>query len=399
VTRLEPLARTRGPSRWTWLHALRHLHSDLRASSVWSDLAWEREQKSLMGAAMVLSGELPRRAIRRIARHAAVRFLLHYREMYAGLEDVRLVGIDRFEAVAAAGAIVAPFHIGPFRLTAPALLARGHRVALVATEGGTPRLNEDVPSRFAATFALDAAAARDRYEAIDSTSPASLWKARTALREGRSVIVYPDGNTGIDERLPDASCLPLDFLGRRVAVRTGVAALALATERPIVPVVGRESLGAAPELRFEEPIVRAPGEARDAFRARAMKTLFAMLEREIAEAPDRWEQWAFLWHWADRTPLPIEERAEPARVDPQALGPRRLRLENPFLWPIDLRGTPYVIDMRSWNSLGASPALVALVEAAAAEVTVEAWMRALPPGAPVADLLARAIRLGAVAVA
>lgn len=387
------------------MRTLRYLHADLRASREWADFAWAHEQKSLMGVATALSGELPRRAIRRIARHASVRYLMHYREMHGGIEGVRLVGIDRLEAVAREGAIVAPFHVGPFRLAAPALIARGHRVALVVTEGGLPRLAEDVPSRFADTLGLEPAAVRARYESIDSTSPAALWKARGALVDRRLVVVYPDGNTGVDQRGPDASCHPIDFLGRRVAVRTGVAALALATGRPIVPVVGRERLGAEPELRFEAPIVRAPGEPRDAFRARAMQTLFATLEGEVAGAPDRWEQWASLWQWADRTPRPVDERAEPAVVDLDAARARRLRLENPFLWPIEIRGTPFVVDLRTWNSLGAAPALVALVEAAAAGVTVGAWLGALPAAgagdpspAQGAALLARAMRLGAVAL-
>ena len=182
-------------------------------------------------------------------------------------------------------------------------------------------------------------------------------------------------------------------------VRTGVAALALATGRPIIPVIGREALGQDPELCFEEPIVRGPGEAREAFRARVLETLFARLEREIVVAPDRWEQWYHVWHWVDRTPLPMEERAGPARVDLEAVADRQLRLVNPYLWPIDLGGgTQHVVDFRSWNALGSSFALVALVEAAAAGVTVATWRRALSPDAQVGDLLAHAIRIGAVGV-
>jgi lauroyl/myristoyl acyltransferase len=406
VTRLAPLARSRGPSRWTWLRHLRALHADLRTSEAWWNAAWDREQKALLGAAMVFSDELPRRAIRRIAHHAVVRLLMHYREVYAGLEGVRLLDFERLEAVARSGAIVAPFHIGPFRLTAPALLSRGYRVALLGTEAALPLHTQEIPAHFAANLAepIDAAEVRARYEPIDSTSPTALWKACTALRDGRLVIVYPDGNTGIDQRTPDASCHPLVFLGQRVAVRTGVAALALATGRPIVPVIGREGLGVEPTLRFEEPIVRAPDEAREAFRARVMDTLFGILEREVVRAPDRWEQWPFVWQWTDRTPHPIAEDAEPARVDLRALGPTPLRLVNPFLWPIELGGTQHVVDLRTWHSLGSSQALAALVEAAAAGVTVDTWLRALPASATaataaaVADLLARAIRLGAVAV-
>jgi lauroyl/myristoyl acyltransferase len=351
---------------------------------------------------MALSGELPRRAIRRIARHAAVRHFLHIHELYAGVEGLKLVGLEHLERaiVDGGGAIVAPFHFGGFRLTAPALLARGHCVALLATKGGSDPLTRDVPLAFAGKYGqpLDADGVAERYLPIDSTSPTSLWTACCAVRAGRIVVLYPDGNTGVDERTPDASCHTLSFLGRRIAVRTGVAALAMATGRPVVPAIGREGLGMAPELCFEEPILRDDGEPRHAFRARVIDTLFRRLEVEVRRAPDRWEQWPFAWQWTDRTPLPVEKRVEPASIDVHALASRRLRLANPYLWPLDLSGRTFVIDLSTWNSLGSAPMLVALVEAAAQDATVGGWLRTVPQDADAAAMLGEMMRMGAVEV-
>ena len=114
-------------------------------------------------------------------------------------------------------------------------------------------------------------------------------------------MLYADGNTGTGTG--DDHLLPVNFFGRSLAVRSGIAYLSHASGAPIVPVTCRRRPDASLHLRFHEAI--APGgAARDAFLADAMQRVYdvlgaALVEDDIAQ----WEGWLYVHRQLARTAL------------------------------------------------------------------------------------------------
>ncbi len=358
-----------------------------RAASTDPERLRRRGQEGLIGVALAFSGVWSRARVREIAARSNRR----WDDQLTRLATGRMRPFE-VEGELPPRCILAPLHFGDYRFVPALLTQRGVPVALLAAQAETPTTQTLYPAVYGGEAAADGGAAR--YRVVPSESPVALWTLRRALDEGRTVVLYPDGNQGQGGRRPGDRCARVPLWGQSVGVRSGVAALSLASGRPIVPAIVRGDRPA--RLCLADPLVAERGEPREAFERRVLTAVFAALEAEARRVPHRWEAWPFLSQWVDRTPRPLTERPE-VRLPPlDTMRARRLTLRNPHVWPIDLAGTPYVIDLSTWNSLGADRALVALVDAAERGATVAEWVATAPPKAPVAEMLRRMVALDMV---
>jgi 1-acyl-sn-glycerol-3-phosphate acyltransferase len=156
-------------------------------------------------------------------------------------------------------------------------------------------------------------------------SSAPVDAAKTALKEGEAVMVYPEGTI---TRNPDAT--PMQG-------KTGIARLTLATEVPVLPIAvwgsqriwQREGLG---DLRFGRPIWLKAGAAMDfsEFEDRlgdqaTLRTVTDMVMDELgrlvgdlrARYPKRW-QWLAQGAGERRSPRSRRARASTPRSGPAA---------------------------------------------------------------------------------
>jgi len=347
-----------------------------------------REASALMGAALVYSGQLSRSRIRGIARRSArlalVRKLRVETEAWEALEFEGTEHLDRALA-AERGVIVAPIHLGPYRLIGPALAQAGYDVTWLADAVSSRFFADELTNGRLRGYA-DACAAtigtpgadtlRRRIHPVDSTELTALWQLRRGLANGHIAVMFPDGNSAMDQRPTDDHCLRVPFLGATIAVRAGIAALAGVARCPVVPAVALARGRRPPVLRFEAPLLRLEGEPKADFRLRVMTALFAHLAGHVRDAPHRWEEWMHLRRWILRSPGPPPA---PRPISRRSVNlDRRLRLGRDGLWVIDLEGTPRVMDLESYNSLGTSPMLVSLIRAAERGDTLRSWLVSCP---------------------
>ncbi len=127
-----------------------------------------------------------------------------------------------------------------------------------------------------------------------------------ALREGRTGLIYVDGNMGPDGHRLDQGGIEVDFLGKRIRVKEGIARLAQSLRRVVIPLVVRTSLDAPDHVVAGEPLV-APRDTEG--RQRMMQSIYNALAAEVEKDPVPWE-FAFCLHrWmvADAAPgFPLE---------------------------------------------------------------------------------------------
>ncbi|MFM7202733.1 MAG: hypothetical protein ACKO6N_18250 [Myxococcota bacterium] len=336
-----------------------------------------------LGIALALSQTHSRKAICQLARTSS-RLAFFYDTLWEteeAWEGFELAGEDhlRHALQAGRGAILAPIHFGRYRWLPIALAHQLERDVLLLIDqpnhqhfqaDGTP---EEWRERFPHFGRWN------RIEAVSSHSPTVLWEMQRALRQGRLVIMFIDGNSGMEGRLPDEDCVKVSFFGERIRVRRGIAALSAASGAPIVPVCTRDRARHPPLLEFDTPL-QPPSLAastraeRTAWSERSMAHLYAFLEQQVKRRPARWEEWHLFPRWLDRKAQPFSAPA-PGRVSGRP-AQRVMSLQYPHLWPVTLEGKTHLIDVKSLASLGSDPVLTELFEAAEEQRRVETWLQA-----------------------
>ncbi|SFN51523.1 LpxL/LpxP family acyltransferase [Dokdonella immobilis] len=161
-------------------------------------------------------------------------------------------------------------------------------------------------------------------------------KLVAGVRQGRLGLIYVDGNMGPDGHLVEEGAVRVDFLGRRIRVKAGIARLALGLALPIVPLfaTGHDD---AVVVRLNPVIMRPPrtgataGPPPVAAIASIMQSLYEQLGDEVLRAPQQWE-FAFCFHrWieecepavADRDVAELSDANGALAVDPQRIAEYR----------------------------------------------------------------------------
>jgi hypothetical protein len=233
---------------------------------------------------------------------------------------VRLAGWDR-EMLAALmqqgrGLIISTFHYGPFRYILDDLMAFGFRVVF--------GLDADSAHSFRKRFRLidplnaggesgenPIAIGHGSVRIIDvERSQLAGVALMKALRRNEIVLLFADGNCGLDGPRGATNKTSLQFLNCSISVKAGISHLAAASGAPILPVyaVDRDA-GAhgSPDL-FRGQLhcdgVITPGVFRSAdresFAAECMSTLFGRLSELILEDPTEWEGAHVFHRWRAR---------------------------------------------------------------------------------------------------
>lgn len=200
----------------------------------------------------------------------------------------------------AKGAFVVSFHVGPYRFIPIELSQLGQRVSIVVDQRGAQRETAIIEKHAAllAKTPLDAqgragywrADVLERLGVINAEEPDVALRIVKALRDGRVVMVYLDGNTGSGPRRTEHA-VRAPFLGTHILVRPGIGELATLTGATVVPVLSRRRLRARHTCHFHAPIVPGPEESRADFSTRVLRETVALLEQRLERRPGEWEEW------------------------------------------------------------------------------------------------------------
>lgn len=218
------------------------------------------------------------------------------------------------------GALVALFHFGEHRHVFSDLASLGVPfVAPVAKHAYFDfcELLSTGPEAFSHAMSL-----------IEVEDPKVGRKLFAALREGRVGLIYVDGNMGPDGNLVEEGAVRVEFLGKRIRVKAGIARLAIGLGLPILPLFALRQ-GGSIEVRFTSPVLapdkrtlRTESETEAAL-SDVMEELYSRLAAQVLRAPQQWE-FAFCFHrWLDEA----EASAAPSFDAEILVASRRLTLD------------------------------------------------------------------------
>jgi KDO2-lipid IV(A) lauroyltransferase len=202
---------------------------------------------------------------------------LSHAEMQASIE---IEGAERVDHLFAAGhgVLFITGHFGYWELQALAHPLRYAPVAVVVRELDNPRLNAWI-------------------EALRTSTGNRIIRRRGALRQ---ILKALNENMGvailIDQHIQTSEAVVVDFFNRPAATTSAVAAIALRTGAPIVPVFAVRLPGGRYRMIYEHPVEAPPADHPDAVRELTQRCT-DVLEMYVRRYPNNW-----LWmhrRWRD----------------------------------------------------------------------------------------------------
>lgn len=217
-------------------------------------------------------------------------------ELTGGFEVVHEPGFD----LGRDQAIFCAFHHGAYRLLSHVLMSAGYHVTVVMDRAVAEKSEADF-GRNLAEHAESAGLAPDTFAFRDTSDPGLMRGMLRDLKQGRVLILYLDGNTGINRKgLRVDHTVKVPFLGKQLNSRVGIPALAHLAKVPVVPV---RLLQSDEDLFWNRAEFLAPihpeGEPRDVFIERALGILWGTVERQVSADPCRWESLRYANKYVD----------------------------------------------------------------------------------------------------
>ena len=126
---------------------------------------------------------------------------------------------------------------------------------------------------------------------LAAESPNSLLAARRGLREGRSLVIYLDGEIGAQADAAEGRTVRVDFLSLPLELRVGGLLLARRAGVPIVLALASHGRFGRREIEYS-PAIEPPANDDDEAVGACMRSIVAWFEERVRARPEQWLGWA-----------------------------------------------------------------------------------------------------------
>lgn len=205
---------------------------------------------------------------------------------YEGLQQEHLLLLKNHPCV------ICTFHTGSYRLINLFLAINKIAYSLVIS-GHVIQQQGNV---FRRAYELVSDPGDDGFRIIDAEQPSGMLRMLRDIQQGRSILLYIDGNSGAGDRQDDhRQYCKVHFLAQMLMARKGVAYLSYMASAPIVTIGCSRSEQGSNSLRFFPVIYPDKGEERGCFSQRVTQQLYNWLAEIVRDYPGQWEAWLYLY--------------------------------------------------------------------------------------------------------
>ncbi len=185
--------------------------------------------------------------------------------------------------------IITSFHTGSYRLLNHLLKQNNIPYTLIISKGGLQTQGEEFTKIWENTYF-------EKFKMIDAEAPGALFAMMKELKNGKSLLIYLDGNTGGGGKKIDKEKLAsINFLNSIITVRKGTSYLSHISNIPIVSsVCYRDGFD---KIHFDFPTYTKPNksEHRDIYAKNVMQHIYESFGEYVRKYPDQWEAWTYLY--------------------------------------------------------------------------------------------------------
>ena len=113
-------------------------------------------------------------------------------------------------------------------------------------------------------------------------------------KKNYSVLAFIDGNTGMNGVFNQKNSVEIDFFGKKVFFRQGLATLSYYTKCPLIPIISYYDKDDYPHWEIKKSIT--PDSAKDVqdYAKNATIKMFKILEDTLKVYPNQWEGWLYI---------------------------------------------------------------------------------------------------------
>lgn len=240
-------------------------------------------------------------------------------KIVAKVADLTLAGAadSLWDAAAGKPTIFCTCHLGSYRLLGLLLTRLGMKFSLlIDTQTFTNQGEKFLRIHREAVHYFDQP--QSEMGLIDAEQSSSGLQLIRTLKQGKSLVVYLDGNTGAGGvTRQDDKLVGVDLLGQPILARKGIAYLSMATQAPIVPIFAYRDTPYTNVMHAFEPVTAPPTPAadRDQVCAAVTQQLYDNFSTMVSQYPAQWEGWLYVQKYLDLIKLRATYPAgEPAAV-------------------------------------------------------------------------------------
>ena len=194
------------------------------------------------------------------------------------------------------------FHLGSYRSIFPFLVKNEVNLNLL--------VGEDVFRQDASMFKQRFLEGKEFYkvnssfDVINGEDKASVIKGIRGLKEGKSIVTFLDGNTGVGgNHRQDEKMTKVDFLNQDIFVRKGIGYLSYVTHTPIIPVMIYRDEDFNNTIEFLEPIIPNIFLSRYEFIDSFNQNIYDAFSAYLLKYPEQWESWSYMHKFLDLTKI------------------------------------------------------------------------------------------------
>lgn len=188
--------------------------------------------------------------------------------------------------------IYCTFHLGSYRMIPISLLKNNVDLAIVLAKDtlaeqsrSISKAHEELKKKLGLSNTLEF------INAEDSSGVINMIKA---IKNGKSLLFYIDGNTGVGGKKVDQSkLLPVNFLGGVIDARKGVAYIAHKYDVPIVLMLCHYVDDENMEVKYYPPIL-PEGKESEASIKDTLQKIYDLFSEELVKYPSQWEGWLYV---------------------------------------------------------------------------------------------------------
>jgi lauroyl/myristoyl acyltransferase len=208
------------------------------------------------------------------------------------LVETENLGKEMISLMKNKGGIICTFHTGSYRVI-NLLLAR-HQIPFTLVIGKDIAAKEG--EMFSSLFNhLPGNNENSNFEIINAEDPKAGLQMLRELKQGRTLVLYIDGNTGGGTNtMENENRCAVNFLNQQLFARKGISFLAHVANVPIVSVVSWRPSWEAIRLRFFDPVFPDTNKERDAFARETTQQIYDLATPIIQSYPEQWEGWLYL---------------------------------------------------------------------------------------------------------
>ncbi|WP_437922411.1 hypothetical protein [Sphingobacterium sp. LRF_L2] len=179
--------------------------------------------------------------------------------------------------------MICTFHYGAYRLLARLLCAAGLKISLVMSK----KIMEE--QAYIMRWQFEKFGYVDRLEFIEAGSPHGLLKMVRAIRDGRQILIYIDGNDGVEKKNFEASATKVDFMGNQLYVRPAIASISYKLNIPLYPVLCVNTEQDQVDLEIGETMAPTDAVTKENYIEHVFQQLYEFLEDRMQDERNQWE--------------------------------------------------------------------------------------------------------------